>query len=415
MRGGLRKLAADIRPVPMAPLSDGRVSGTGLYLRTDYWNQLTSGGSYGHTCYVARELASASDGMVCLMASHYSMLDEFGLTQVVMPKASASAAEIPILAATWHYLPLVKFACELLRPAYIYERLCLGNFVGAMVSRELGIPYILEYNGSEISMSKTFNGTEPEIRGAVHPRRGCRLQAGDDDHGRVEGDQGIAGAARYRSRRRSWSIRTARIPTRTRRPSPEEKTAIRRDIGFRQDDRVVGFTGTFGGWHGIEVLAEAMPPICARDERIKFLLIGDGSHKGIIDRAVAQHQLGDRVAFRRPRAAAGRRAVVEGVRRVRVAAQQPHARQQVLRIADEAVRIHGGGRGHCRQRSRTTRRGAVAGAAPGRAVGPPIGVTDERAVLCEPGNVAELTAGVIALAKRPSSRKRTWAATRGKR
>ncbi len=30
----------------------------GLYLRTDFWAPITSGGSYGHTCYVARELAA---------------------------------------------------------------------------------------------------------------------------------------------------------------------------------------------------------------------------------------------------------------------------------------------------------------------------------------------------------------------
>ena len=33
--------------------------------------------------------------------------------------------------------------------------------------------------------------------------------------------------------------------------------------GFADDDRVIGFTGTFGGWHGIDVLAAAIPRICA--------------------------------------------------------------------------------------------------------------------------------------------------------
>src|SRR5207248_8519888 len=35
---------------------------------------------------------------------------------------------------------------------------CLGNYCGAQLSRELGIPYIVEYNGSEIEMNRSFSG-----------------------------------------------------------------------------------------------------------------------------------------------------------------------------------------------------------------------------------------------------------------
>ena len=159
----LRELYADAAPAAFPsgarPSVAAPLPGTGVYLRTDYWVQLTSGGSYGHTCYVARELAKTTERFTCLMATRFDMLDEFGLHQVILPPASDSAAEIPLLAATWHYYPLLKVAFEMQRPAYIYERLCLGNFAAALVSRELGIPYIVEYNGSDISMNRSFNGT----------------------------------------------------------------------------------------------------------------------------------------------------------------------------------------------------------------------------------------------------------------
>ena len=53
----LRQLYGDAMPVPFPPdlpqPGNGvKIQGTGVYLRTDYWVQLTSGGSYGHTCYV---------------------------------------------------------------------------------------------------------------------------------------------------------------------------------------------------------------------------------------------------------------------------------------------------------------------------------------------------------------------------
>ena len=43
----------------------------------------------------------------------------------------------------------------------------------------------------------------------------------------------------------------------------EEKADIRQTLGLGDADCVVGFTGTFGWWHGIDVLAAAIPLICA--------------------------------------------------------------------------------------------------------------------------------------------------------
>src|SRR5262249_50396380 len=45
-----------VKPVPFPldalPNADRRIPGTGVYLRTDFWSKMTSGGSYGHTSYV---------------------------------------------------------------------------------------------------------------------------------------------------------------------------------------------------------------------------------------------------------------------------------------------------------------------------------------------------------------------------
>ena len=44
-----------------------RIPGNGVYLRTDFWAPIHSGGSYGHTCYVAKSLAKMTDHLYCLM------------------------------------------------------------------------------------------------------------------------------------------------------------------------------------------------------------------------------------------------------------------------------------------------------------------------------------------------------------
>ena len=70
-----------------------------MYLRTDFWAPILSGGSYGHTCYVAKELAAVTESFVCFTANPLPMLDEFGLRQIVMPRPSATNNEDDIAAA----------------------------------------------------------------------------------------------------------------------------------------------------------------------------------------------------------------------------------------------------------------------------------------------------------------------------
>ena len=69
-------------------------------------------------------------------------------------------------------------------------------------------------------------------------------------------------------------------------PRIEARAAQQRDPGGQRiaapvadaaDDEVVaGFVGTFGPWHGVEKLAEAIKTIPA-SEKVRFLLVGSGS------------------------------------------------------------------------------------------------------------------------------------------
>jgi len=56
---------------------------------------------------------------------------------------------------------------------------------------------------------------------------------------------------------------------------------LKRSLGIDEDKVVVGFTGTFGEWHGIPQLTEAIDKILkyALSMNTHFLLIGDGKFK----------------------------------------------------------------------------------------------------------------------------------------
>jgi hypothetical protein len=155
-----KKLVKSAAPTPFAAdaVAPGSFAGAGMYLRTDFWVRISSGGSYGHTCYVAKELAATSAGLTSVMANRYSLLDAMAVPQIVVPSPADSSNEADLLGGTSYFYPILKTVIQALKPAYIYERLCLGNYAGALVSRDYSLPYIVEYNGSEISMRRSFDG-----------------------------------------------------------------------------------------------------------------------------------------------------------------------------------------------------------------------------------------------------------------
>jgi glycosyltransferase involved in cell wall biosynthesis/ubiquinone/menaquinone biosynthesis C-methylase UbiE len=400
----LERIGFDARPVPFGGLDRApdasRKIDSGAYLRTDFWSPITSGGSYGHTCYVAKELSAVTGRFVCLLAQPFTLLDTLGVAQVVMEAPTTIINEDAIVTATSHYYPIVKAACEVLRPSFIYERLCLGNYVGALLSRELQIPYIIEYNGSEISMQKSFANTslfyadvylkaeEVAFRQATvisvisEPVRSDLLARGVDARKILVNPNGAD----------LDSYAPAAV---------DEKRRLRSTFGFTDSDQVIGFTGTFGGWHGIDVLAAAIPRICAAEPTAQFLVIGDGVYKPQLDAEVARHGVEARV--RR----VGRVPQAEGARLLQACDVyvSPHNTHMVdSKFFGSPTKIFeymamGGGI----VASDLEQIGEVLSPAlrVRNFAGDELTVRQERSILCTPGDVDEFVAAVVALVRRP--------------
>jgi glycosyltransferase involved in cell wall biosynthesis/SAM-dependent methyltransferase len=381
------------------------MSGGGIYFRADYWNHITSGGSYGHTCYVAKELRDSSTELVCLLAQRYPLLDDLKVRQIVMDRPGGGDGEDAIVEATHHYYPILKAACQLMRPAYVYERLVLGNYTAAMVSRDLQIPYIVEYNGSEISIQKSFANDSPfrhraiflEAEALAFRQATCisvvsqlikdDLIARGVDAAKILVNPNGADLDSY-------------APA-----SPEERAAIRREIGFSDAHRVIGFTATFGGWHATDVLAAAIPRICAASDDNRLLIIGDGVFRNLVDQVVAEHGLDQRVRF------AGQVPQSIGARLLKACDVYvaPHNTHMVDgRFFGSPTKVFeymalGGGV----VASDLEQIGEVL--SPALRVAdlrrPDVTVGQERAVLCPPGDIDDFSEAVIRLADRPDLRR----------
>lgn len=404
-REDLDRFASDTSPI-LFRTKDGypsevRTTGLkGVYLRTDYWARISSGGSYGHTCYVARALRHMTGDLTCFMAHRYELLDSLGIKQVVIDAPSATCNEEDIVMASDYYYRQLRGAVAETRPDYIYERICLGNYAGARLSRELGIPYIVEYNGSEISMKRSFDGTgyayeefykEAELAAFSQATVISVISEA------VKEDVIGRGVDPYKI---LLNPNGADIEAYT--PlMPGQKMSLKNEFGWDDSHVVIGFTGTFGGWHGIDILAEALPRICAEVPEARWMIIGDGNFKHLVDQAVRDNKLSDRVYM------AGRVPQHEGARLLGACDiyVSPHNSHMVdSRFFGSPTKIFeymsmGGGI----VASDLEQIGEVL--SPALRVGDLEGrdklISDHRAVLCTPGDAEEFVSAVALLARRP--------------
>jgi glycosyltransferase involved in cell wall biosynthesis len=174
----------------------------------------------------------------------------------------------------------------------LYQRHTTFNCSGALLSRLLGLPLVLEFNSSEVWKGKYWGGLR--LFGVAGLVERINLRAADlvvvvseplRDHlvkqGLLEPDRVLVNP-------------NAVDPQRFR---PDlAGTSVRKRFGL-DSATVVGFSGTFGVWHGIPTLAAVLPRVLAARPQARFLLVGDGPLRRLVDEVVRERCLEHRVAF----------------------------------------------------------------------------------------------------------------------
>jgi glycosyltransferase involved in cell wall biosynthesis len=180
------------------------------------------------------------------------------------------------------------------RPGFFYQRHCAFSIAGALLSRRLRVPLILEYNGSEEWMAHHWDPNP------LH------------DWIRLCEEVTLRSAARIvvvSSVLRDDLINRGIQPDRIRvNPNAVDADyfypgrgceAARRELGIRPDEVLVGFVGSFSLWHGIEVLQRAIARLLSSSQpcRFRFLLMGDGLLQAEMRSALAAYENTGEVIF----------------------------------------------------------------------------------------------------------------------
>lgn len=175
----------------------------------------------------------------------------------------------------------------------VYQRYALGSHAGLELARRLGVPLILEFNGSEIWAERQWgSGHVPHAdvltaleRRNVHDASLVvvvssvikeELVADGVDPDRVLVNPNGVDVDRLAGAREltpeQWRARLGRVEAPT-----------------------VGFIGTFGPWHGVRVLPHIAAAVRAAREEVRWIVVGSGALFAEVEAEVERLGLRDRV------------------------------------------------------------------------------------------------------------------------
>uniref|UniRef100_B8HUJ3 Glycosyl transferase group 1 n=1 Tax=Cyanothece sp. (strain PCC 7425 / ATCC 29141) TaxID=395961 RepID=B8HUJ3_CYAP4 len=247
-----------------------------VYLRTDLSFALRSGGSVGHIAGVLNNLSCFVGSPIFLSTTKIPTVSSDLEQHLIVPEGKYwDCPEIPSFNINQVALNPINAIIGDRPLSFVYQRYCLNNILGVKLSRQHQIPFVLEYNGSEIWVSRHW-GTPLKYEALSQQIELLNLNAADVIVvvSRPLQDELVAqGIAAEKILVNPNGVEPDRY-------SPDVDGSEIRHLYGLQHKTVIGFIGTFGKWHGAEVLAEAFGLLLQEfpelKDAVRLLMIGDG-------------------------------------------------------------------------------------------------------------------------------------------
>jgi glycosyltransferase involved in cell wall biosynthesis len=268
-----------------APFVPQKVGGTSrcLYLKPTLSFGASVGGSVAHVAGVANALARAGIAVRLVSAHEQPLVEPPCAQRVVAPRFLIS---FPFEVNPHRYQSVfVRAALDEARqsrPDFIYQRFALNDMSGALIRRKLKVPLVLEFNGSEVWAQRHWG---ERLRFEALGERVERASLRNAELVVVVSQALVAQAVERGAQPQRVLFYPNGIDPHTFDPSlftAEDKRRARADLGVPEEADLLTFVGTFGTWHGTDVLATAIRRLIDEDRawlerhRVHFLYVGDG-------------------------------------------------------------------------------------------------------------------------------------------
>lgn len=247
-----------------------------LYLRTDRAIGLIAGGETGHTIGVINSLDQYTAKPILMTTIKIPNLDpEIKHHVIKLEQQFKNFDNVLLLASTDLVFKetLSKFSDTSF--SFVYQRYSTYNYSGALIAKKLDIPLIIEYNYPANWTSRNWE------KGNGHERLVEDVELFNVNFADVV----VVVSKPLRDILISKGVNSEKILVNPNGVDPElysprtDNSKIRKKFNL-QNKTVIGFIGTFGRWHGAEVLTKAygllLEAYPAYRKTTQLLMIGDG-------------------------------------------------------------------------------------------------------------------------------------------
>jgi glycosyltransferase involved in cell wall biosynthesis len=199
------------------------------------------------------------------------------------------------------WLTVTAYGEEVVRAAarervdFVYQRYSLGSYAGMELASRIGVPLVLEFNGSEVWAEQNWGGGQLQMVNRLLALEQANLRAAS---------LVVVVSEVLKDQVLQMGISPERILVNPNGVDPERLAPYReyRPAAWRErlgldDAPTVGFVGTFGFWHGVTVLPGLIEELARKRPDVRWVLIGGGFLHDEVRKAIEERGMSGRVTL----------------------------------------------------------------------------------------------------------------------
>ncbi len=272
-----------------------------LYSRTQFWFNLKAGGSVTHTAGVIKGLNKYGSVRVLCNEVPYGLATADCI--VVKPLMKNI---LPIFIGEFlyniYYSLTLKKEIEHFHPSFVYHRYSRYSYATAKMCRAMKVPFVLEFNSFETWKVKHWDNHTNWFRRVLSSLVLYHVIEKIQRYNLNAANLIVTVSKPLKENLISYGIPGDKILVN---PNGVDAEKYRPDINGKNvrqklsiDRRIViGFVGTFGRWHGAEILASSIRECVNQNKNIHFLMVGDGITMPLVKGIIANDDVSDYVTF----------------------------------------------------------------------------------------------------------------------
>lgn len=269
-----------------------------VYLHPDIIINLMAGGSVGHIAGVLNNLHLIGSLPKFFTVDTVPTVDANICVKNILPPAGFFSMPIGMESFEFssYFAEQVWNDIKNNLPSFVYQRNALNNYSGAELAIKKNIPFVLEYNGSEVWVAKHWG----------KPVRHESLAIQAEEISLNAANLVVVVSAPLKEELVARGFDAAKILVNPNGVNPKvynpdiDGNPIRRLLHL-ENTCVLGFIGTFGKWHGAEKMAQAFVHLMKirphMQGKVKLLFIGEGIMRRETENILKQANVHDMAVF----------------------------------------------------------------------------------------------------------------------